>query len=501
MSTRSFTLRFIYFSYFEEPQVILERVNSRWDDMKKPDFIGLDTQYKTASGKLCRRIHMDGAASPLAAATALKTIEKVLPHYSNTHSYVHSCAQISTKALAWANQTTLNFVSADIDNYTAVYTGSGSTAAINRVARGLSDLRPDRKIVLVSAMEHHANDLPHRANNNEVIYIPLAGEGAQQGSIDLEAFEALLIKYRDQINYVAVSLVSNVTGIINPVSQMAQLTHQHKALIVVDAAQAVAHLPIALSQPDITTEIDFFIFSGHKLYTPGSPGLLIAKKTLLEQMTGQDLGGGSVSDVSYYDYQLHSQFPDREQSGTPNFVGAIALAAVMQELNKYGRDKIYQHNNELMTSLLASLAEQDDISIYGSPDSERIGAVAFNHQRIDHGLFAAILNDYYAIAVRNECFCAHPYVSSMLKESLWALDLDDIPNEQQQTFINRKRGMIRVSLSLYNNQSDIDCLINAIQEISNNINKLREHYHPLDDGSYKHKDYQLNWQEHLKLLC
>ncbi len=467
--------------------------------MNKPKFIGLDTRYEIADGQCLQRIHMDGAASPLAAEIAQTTMQNMLPHYSNTHSYVHSSAHISTKALTWATDITLDFVGAKSDVYTAIYSGSGATAAINRVARGLSIARKERNIVLVSAMEHHANDLPHREQGNQVIYIPLTGEGANQGAVDLIALEKLLSKHRDQINYVAVSMVSNVTGIVNPVTEIARLAHKHDALLIVDGAQAIAHIPIELSQSDPSNEIDFFIFSGHKLYTPGSPGILIAKKTLLKQMGGQDLGGGSVSEVSYHDYELQTEFPYREQSGTPNILGAIALAAVMQALEQYGKDNINRHNRELILSLVSSLSKQPNIVIYGDQDSQRTGAIAFNHSQIDHGLLAAILNDYYAIAVRNECFCAHPYVSSMLKEELWKLDLDDISPDQEQAYINAKRGMVRISISLYNNQSDIDYLINSIKEISLKINEYQKHYKSMPDGSYLHKSFSLNWQDYLDL--
>lgn len=467
--------------------------------MKTPKFIGLDTHYLTANGEKLRRIHMDGAASPLAAQTALETTQKVLPHYSNTHSYVHSSAHISTKALAWANRITMKFVGANPQDYSAIYTGSGATAAINRVARGLSEQRPNKKVILVSSMEHHANDLPHRQHNNEVAYVPLTGEGKNQGAVDLAALEQLLEKYRGLVNYIAVSLVSNVTGIINPITEIAELAHKHDAFIVVDGAQAVAHLPITLSNQDPFLECDFFIFSGHKLYAPGSPGVLIAKKELLAQMPGQDLGGGSVTDVSYYDYQLQEEYPDREQSGTPNIVGAISLASVMKELLAFGQDNILRHSNELLASFITSLSSIDNIEVYGDSASQRIGVIAFNHKHIDHGLLAAILNDYYAIAVRNECFCAHPYVSSMLKQSLWKLDLEGIPEESQQAYINRKRGMVRVSLSLYNNQTDINYLVKSLNEISENISEIKSSYDVFPDGTYRHKTFRIEWDDYLSL--
>lgn len=465
--------------------------------MSKPRFLGLDTRYTTANGESRRRIHMDGAASPLAAETALQTIQQLIPHYSNTHSYVHSSAQISTQALAWAHRAVLRAMHADAETYTAIFTGAGTTAGINRMARGLAAARTDRKVVLVSAMEHHANDLPHRQFNNEVHYLPLTGSGAQQGTIDVVELENLLIKHRGKVNYVAFSSVSNVTGIRNPVREITRLAHQHDALVLIDGAQSVAHGPTQLSQQDPAEEPDMFVFSGHKLYTPMAPGVLIAKKRLLESLSGQDLGGGSVADVTYYDYQLLTEFPYKEQSGTPNIVGAVALARVIEAMADYGFEQIAAHAEELSKELLEALSSLPNIIIYGDSQLPRTGAIAFNHGKIDHGLLAAILNDYYGIAVRNECFCAHPYVSSMLKEALWQLDLSDIPEDEHEAFINRKRGMVRVSLSLYNDSADIEALISALDDIDKNINALKQHYTAQADGSYLHNSFKLEWREQL----
>ena len=464
-----------------------------------PKFIGLDTSYPTADGQRATRLHLDGAASPLASAKALETITKLLPHYSNTHSYVHSSAQVSTRALAWAHTTVLNYVGADENDYASIFIGAGTTAAINRIARGLHAARPERKIVLVSSMEHHANDLPHRQFGNEVIYLPLEGQGANSGAVDLNELRRLCREHANQVNYLAVSSVSNVTGIRNPIQQICQIAHSHGILVLVDAAQSVAHSATELSSLDV----DFLVFSGHKIYTPMAPGVLIAKRSLLRNLTGQDLGGGSVSTVSFYDYELLSDETEKEQSGTPNIVGAIALSAVLTELMNYGLENLSSKHETLMRELVAALSDLDEITIYADPELKRTGALAFSHRALDHGLFAAILNDYFAIAVRNECFCAHPYVSSLLKDELWQLDLSGVAEAEQESFINRKRGLVRASLSFYNTSADVCRLLEAIKSINSKLEHDSAHYikryTAQQDGSYTHNSYRLDWVSELGL--
>jgi len=465
-------------------------------DSKTPiPFIGLETEYPTASGQRLQRLHLDGAASPLAAKIALTTIEKILPHYSNTHSYVHSSAQISTKALAWAHETVLKYVGASPKEYASVFSGSGTTAAINRLARGLSAARPERKTVLVSSMEHHANDLPHRQFGNDVIYIPLLGEGATTGALDLAFLDNYCREHSSSVNYIAVSSVSNVTGVRNNIEEICRIAHEHNILVLVDGAQSVAHGATDLDQIDA----DFLVFSGHKVYTPMAPGVMVAKRSILQQLAGQDLGGGSVSSVSYYDYQFVDNESEKEESGTPNIVGAIALAAVLDQLMSYGHRKIEDHDQSVSGYALKKLATMEQVTVYADLECERTSALAFNHKSLDHGLLAAILNDYFAIAVRNECFCAHPYVSSLLKDELWQLDLSDIEESDQESFINRKRGMVRVSFSLYNTVEDIDRLSSAIATIEKDIDKYVKHYTAQPDGSYTHIEFKLDWKAELEL--
>ena len=464
---------------------------------KIPEFIGLDTEYPLADGQLRRRIHLDGAASPLALRNALNAIGQLLPHYSNTHSTSHTSAKITTEAMNWAYNTVLQALNANKENYAALFMGSGCTQPINRVARGLHAWRGDtKKVVLVSALEHHANDLPHRQFGNKVEFIPLIGESKNQGLLDLNALEELLKKHEGQVNYVSVSAVSNVTGLINPIYDIAKLAHKYDAYILVDAAQMVAHMPVDMSRSEPQEEIDFLVFSGHKVYAPSSPGVLVAKTDLLKHLPEQDFGGGSVSHVSYEEYILLDNYPDREQSGTPNISGAISLATSMKALSDIGMLAVFEHGKKLMQHAIKVLSEVEGLTIYGDVKSERVGALSFNLRGIDHGLVASILSDYFGIAVRNECFCAHPYVSSMLKEELWQLDLDNIPEEEQEAYIKLKRGMVRASFSLYNTIEEIDYLAESLNKISQQIEEYKSFYQAQNDGSYIHTSFKLNWVDY-----
>lgn len=456
-------------------------------------FIGLETTYQLADGSNSRRIHLDGAASPLMMKAANEARDKLLPHYSNSHSHSHTSAHISSQAINWARNTILDICGADANEYSLVSLGNGSTAVLNNIARRLRNRQTEKPIVLVSSMEHHANDLPHRQQSRNVEYIPLIGEADKAGQVDLLALEKLLKQHNGKVNYVTVSGISNVTGIVNPIAEMCALAHQYDALFLLDAAQMVAHMPLNISALDI----DFVAFSGHKVYCAGSPGIMIAKIDLLRTYPTDEVGGGIVNRVDYHEASYVDDYPARDQAGTKDILGMYSLATVIKELDTIGLNTVKSHNEELWQYAYHSLFAIKGVCIYGESSQTRMGALSFNIENIDHGLVASILNDYFSIAVRNECFCAQPYVSLMIKESLWNIDLDDIPDEQQEAYINRKRGMVRVSFSLYNSKSDIDALVEALTQIIKKINDYEKHYVSHDDGSYSHKTYFINWLDHL----
>ena len=244
----------------------------------KSDFVGLNTHYKLATGEIKRRVYLDSTASTLMMGPAYRACQKFMKHYSNTHSEMHFSARIATEAFHWAHDRILRFLGANSGEYTCFFTGSGTTSGMNRVARAFNNHCPDKNIVLVSIMEHHSNDLPHRKHGGKVIHIPVDTHESKMGCIDTKLMEKYLIQYRDEVNYVSITGISNVTGIINPIDRVAELAHKYGAYLVVDGAQMAAHVPVHMGgNGNPYNHIDAFVFSGHKTYAPGSPGVVVIK--------------------------------------------------------------------------------------------------------------------------------------------------------------------------------------------------------------------------------
>jgi cysteine desulfurase/selenocysteine lyase len=475
-------------------------------DKVKTDFIGLDTQYQTADGKNSKRIYLDTTASSLMMGTAHRASNEFLKHYANTHSLLHFSAKISTKTYNWIHARILDFVHANPEDFTCFFMGSGVTAGMNRMAKTFQRLRPEKDIVLVSIMEHHSNDLPHRKHGGKVLHIPISNTNSNLGSIDLDVFEKYLIQFEGRVNYVSITGLSNVTGIVTPINKIAKLAHKYGAYVIVDAAQMAAHVPIYMSGfEDKDMEIDALLFSGHKTYAPGSPGVIIARKSFMSAIEPEEVGGGMVDKVFPDNYFVSKKFPDREEAGTPNILGAITLGAAIHVLDSIGMERILKKDLEITKYAVEKMQSYNDIFIYGeinNKDSMRAGTIAFNILDMDHGLVAAILNDYFNIAVRNECFCAHPYVENMLhathEKEIDQLDcLDNHLNWKVEPWM----GMVRASIGLYTTKEDIDTLISALSNIIKNKNSLSEKYIINSDGDYQHKEFQFSSKDYFSLTA
>ncbi len=453
------------------------------------DFVGLDTHYRLADGRISRRHYLDSAASTLALGCARQVADELLRHYANTHSDLHFSARIVNHAYDWAHGQVLRFVRADPERYSAFFAGSGCTAPLNRLARVLAARRLERDVVLVSLLEHHANDLPHRKHAGTVIHVPLTGAPPALGTVDLAALERTLEQYSGRVNYVAVSAASNVTGIVNPVHDIAALAHAHDAWVLVDASQYLAHAPLVISDTGASERaLDALVFSGHKLYAPGAPGVAVARRALFEDHEPDEVGGGMVEDVFLNGYQLTARFPDREEAGTPNLLGAVQLGAVLSVLQRIGMERARAAEQRRLRWLLAELATLPGVRIYGDPDLDRtprLGTVAFNLDGLEHGLVAAVLNDYFNVAVRNGCFCAHPYVRELLKPELWKLEID--PDDAAA--IQRWQGMVRASLGLYTVEEDLEALLAGLRDLLARPDHYRALYQADGEGNFHHRTF------------
>jgi cysteine desulfurase / selenocysteine lyase len=464
----------------------------RWLRQLKRDAIGLDVTYPLASGGSARRIYLDSTASTLRLRVVQDVLDRYQSHYANTHSTLHYAARLSTHEYQWAHAMVLQFTEADPEHWTCFFVGSGATGGINRIARTLRALRPAHEVVITSAMEHHSNDLPHRKHFPNVIHVPAERTRQSLGIVDIEHMARVLQAHEGRVNYVAITGTSNVTGIINPVHEIAALAHRYGALVVVDAAQTAAHLPIKVSgHDDPAKNLDVVAFSGHKVYAPGSPGVVVARKYLLAGVEPDEMGGGMVDTVWEDRYSISQRFPDREEAGTPNIPGAIGLAAALYALRKIGMDRIAEEETLLVNYALKRLSEVPGIIIYGETNpalAPRVGALSFNMAGCDHAFCAAVLNDYFNIAVRNECFCAHPYVRDMVAISLESI-AESTSNEELESLAALHRGMVRASFGIYNTTADVDSLVAALKEIGTRRDELLALYERSPNGEYRHRKF------------
>ncbi len=456
---------------------------------------GINVEYPLATGETSRRIYLDSTASTLQLGVVKDVMDKYLPYYANTHTNVHFNAKLSTTEFDWAHNMMLDFVDADPDVYGSFFVGSGTTGCINRIARTLSRKRPERDVVITTIMEHHSNDLPHRKHFKEVVHIPVVITEEGFGAADLVKLEEALKKYGERVNYISVTGVSNVTGIVNPIYDIAELAHRYNTLILVDAAQMAAHVPIKMSGHDNPLRnIDMVAMSGHKIYAPASPGVVITRRDLFSGIEPEEVGGGMVEDVHVDRYIPTDMFPDREEAGTPNIAGAIALATVLYTLKKVGMDFIDEEETDLVNYAISKVKEIPGVVIYGqtNPDCcHRTGAMSINIRGMHHSLTAAILNDYHNVAVRNACFCAHPYVREMISDDLMA-QMDDLSNEELEALAELHRGMVRASFGIYNTRDDVDALVRALKDIVDNEDFYRQQYHQAACDNFFHNTFKFD---------
>lgn len=426
---------------------------------------------------------LDSTASTKMIGPAHEALQTALIHYANSHSTTYGAARFSTHAFEKAHDTVMRFTGADPATHTAVFVGSGATGAINRVARTLfwKGSEDSRDTVVFSGMEHHANQLPW--NKYAPRYVPVPVDPIL-GTLNLDHFESVLKKNAGRTRLVAVTGVSNVTGIVNDVAELTRMAHEAGAEILIDGAQMAAHKRISLKD----WGADYLVFSGHKVYAPGSPGVLVMPKEI-SSGDPDEMGGGIVLSVNFEYYLLSNDLPAREEAGTPNIPGAAALARALSILEDIGMDRVWEHELSLTSQLLGGLGVFDEITIYGDTNlsrTPRAGVVSFSVDGLPHPVVAQALADYFNIAVRNECFCAHPYVKTLRglsREHVEAFERDILGGDRRSS-----PGMVRASLGVYTGEADIRRFHAAIDWIVANRERLAAEYEVQRDGSAVRRD-------------
>jgi cysteine desulfurase/selenocysteine lyase len=422
-------------------------------------FVGLDTPIPLFDGRQQAYINLDNSASTPPFSSVQATINAFLPFYSSVHRGTGFKSQLSTHAYEAARQAVLRFVNADPVEHTCIF-GKNTTEAINKLARRFP-FTDERDVVLISGMEHHSNDLPWRYSARTV-HVGLT----RDGRLDETDFDHQLAHYAGRVALVAISGASNVTGYRNPVHRLARKAHAAGAQIFVDCAQLAPHRRIDMRLLGDPEHLDYIAISAHKMYAPFGTGALVGRRELFARGDPDMQGGGTVEIVTLEDV-VWAGPPDRDEAGSPNTVGAVALAAAIAQLENIGMENVAAHEAELTAYALQRLQAIPGIQIYGDKDpqnaAQRLGVIPLQVSGISHFKVAAILGNEFGIGVRSGCFCAHPYILHLL-----GLSPQEARQVRQRMLAGDKRqmpGLIRASFGLYNLMEEVDALAVALERI------------------------------------
>lgn len=444
--------------------------------------LGIDTCVPVTSlndwARLAPRIYLDSAATCL----AVRPVADVMGAYftqcnANSHTAASSPGRDTTEALHEAHEDVGKLLGYDPANDVVLMCGTGTTAATCFVAECLRTQPSDRKIALVSSIEHHSNLLPWM-RSFETLFVRCHDDG----TLDMDHLKKMLDEHGANVRVVAVTAVSNVTGVITPLAKIARLAHAAGAYLYVDAAQGASHIAIDKTRD----QLDFVAGSGHKMYAPGSPGWVIAPKKFLCSLDWNVgmVGGGTVDRVELSRVWMKEDPTERYEAGTPNIPGTIALGAAARLLREIGMDSIRYHEQILVNAALAGLSEVPGIVTYGPETStDKTALVTFNVSSIPHGIVSAYLNDFAAIMTRNDCFCAQPYVRRLVNRACSEKGYCE-PIQAGKT------GMVRASFGLYTAPSDIHALVDALKYLVANRDAITKRYVECSPGSWQHKSFR-----------
>ncbi|HRO46421.1 cysteine desulfurase [Agriterribacter sp.] len=376
-------------------------------------------------------IYLDNAATTQKPQPVLESLHNYYTHYnSNVHRGVHFLSQQATEAYEVARRKIAGYINARHE-HEIIFT-KGTTNGINLVAAsfGKKFLKAGDE-VLISAMEHHSNIVPwqliceEKGATLKVIPIDEAGE------LKMDGFDELLT---DKVKIVAVTYVSNSLGTVNPVHEIIQKAHAVNVPVLIDAAQAIQHMPIDIQQLDA----DFLAFSGHKIYGPTGVGILYGKEKWLNEMPPYEGGGDMIKNVTFAK-TTYNELPFKFEAGTPDISGGIALGAAIDYVQHVGISAIQQAEEEVVAYAYDRLSAIPSLRFIGDA-KHRSGAISFLVGNI-HPFDLGEILDKQSIAVRTGHHCTQP-----------VMDFFQIP------------GTVRASFAFYNTKAEVDALVDGIEK-------------------------------------
>lgn len=410
-------------------------------------LVGHDVGAPCVDGSERRYLSLDAAASTSALPAVADRVQELLPSYSSVHRGAGWKSQLATAAYEAARAAFMSFAGRDERDDVAIICRN-TTEAINHLAYRLRLERDD--VVATTVVEHHANLLPW-ARVARRSYI----ECTVDGTFDLDAVTAVL-EQAPRPRLLAITGASNVTGWLPPIDAVIDAAHERGVPVLVDSAQLAPHRPLPASA-------DYVAWSGHKMYAPFGAGVLIGPRSTFT--TGDPfLAGGGAVDLVDLDEVAWTEPPDREEAGSPNVLGAIALHAAITELDRIGWDAIRAHDDAMAEHLREGLTRIEGVRLLGT--SARPGGLpvaTFVVDGVHHALIAARLSAEHAIGVRHGCFCAHPYLLRLL--GLSPTEVDEYHRAVRRGDRTSVPGAVRVSPGIDATAEDVDRFLGALVEI------------------------------------
>ena len=418
--------------------------------------------------------------------------DAVLPLYANTHTETSGTGLQTTRFREEARAIVCAGVGAN-EEHAVIFCGSGSTGAIDKIVSvlelrlpsrlddryGLSSLIPpdERPVVFIGPYEHHSNELPWRESIADLVVI---GEDSN-GMIDQAQLREELERYRDRPLVVgSFSAASNVTGIVSDADAISALLHEFGALSFWDFAAAAPYVDVAMgSKDDGPSYKDAVFISPHKMIGgPGTPGVLVVRRELLDNPVPTVPGGGTVAYVNASEHRYLDDPEHREEGGTPAIVESIRAGLVFDLKRQVGTDEIQRREESFIRRAIASWDSNPNIRILGSHDARRLSIVSFtvrHEQRyLHHNFVVALLNDLFGIQARGGCSCAGPYGHRLL-----GIDIErshEFEREVARGCEGIKPGWVRLNFNYFISEAVFEFVLEAVHMVANDGWRLLPHY-------------------------